>query len=335
MGQGAAIFGCADTALGPEERAFFKQSDPWGFILFARNVDTPDQLRRLTGDLRDAVGRNAPILIDQEGGRVARMRGPHWTEWLPPLDQVAANPANATRSMYLRYRLIAAELLAVGIDVNCAPCADVAHADTHPVLHNRCYGDDAATVTKVAKAVAAAHLDSGVLPVIKHMPGHGQATSDSHHDLPHVTAPADDLEQRDFAPFRALADLPMGMSAHIVFETFGETGPATTSPAMIHRIRDDIGFGGLLMTDDLSMNALSGTVAQRSRAALDAGIDVILHCNGDLAEMRSVAETAGEMTEIAQSRADAALQHRKPPAPIDIDEATAELNALLGVRLDG
>ena len=335
MGQGAAIFGCAGVALGPKERAFFKQSDPWGFILFARNVETPDQLSRLTGDLRDAVGRNAPILIDQEGGRVARMRGPHWTEWLPPLDQVAANPAEAERSMYLRYRLIAAELLAVGIDVNCAPCADVAHADTHPVLRNRCYGDTAATVTKIARAVADAHLDSGVLPVIKHIPGHGQATSDSHQDLPHVSAPAEMLEQRDFAPFRALADLPLGMSAHIVFETYGETGPATTSPSMIRRIREDIGFGGLLMTDDLSMNALSGTVAQRSTAALDAGIDIILHCNGDLDEMRSVAESAGKMSAAAQSRADAALQRRKPPAPIDIDEATAELNALLGVRVDG
>ncbi len=335
MGQGAYIFGCSGPVLEADEAAFFAEAQPWGFILFARNLQDPAQILRLTTDLRGAVGRDAPVLIDQEGGRVERMGAPHWSSWLPPLDQVAANPAAAEQSMYLRYRVIAAELLACGIDANCAPVCDVARADTHAVLRNRCYGTDANLVSRVARSVAQAHLDSGCLPVMKHMPGLGLASLDSHLDLPRVTTPEQQLSATDFAPFRALADLPIGMSAHIVFEALGEIGPATTSPAMIKRIRDQIGFDGLLMTDDLSMEALSGTVSDRTRAALAAGVDMILHCNGKLPEMEDIVAASGQMHSRAQARADRALAMRNHPDPVDIPAAKAELEALLKVNADG
>ena len=262
----ACIFGCEGKVLSPAERDFFAETAPWGFILFARNVETPDQLRRLTAQLRDAVGRDAPIFVDQEGGRVQRLRAPHWREWQPPLDTVEAAGPHAPRAMYLRARLIAAELRAVGIDGNCAPTVDIAGPLTHPFLRNRCYGSDLATVIAVARAVADGFLDGGVLPVMKHMPGHGRATMDTHLDLPRVTETPEALLRSDFAAFRALSDLPLGMTAHIVFSAYDDQ-PATCSAPMIRVIREDIGFGGLLMTDDLSMQALSGTLADRAAAA--------------------------------------------------------------------
>lgn len=335
MGQGAYIFGCSGPILESDEAAFFAEAQPWGFILFARNLRDPDQIRRLTSDLREAVGWTAPVLIDQEGGRVERMGAPHWSTWLPPLDQVAANPENAERSMYLRYRVIAAELLNCGIDVNCAPCCDVARPETHAVLRNRCYGTDSETVSRVARAVAQAHFDAGALPVMKHMPGLGLASLDSHLELPRTVLSEQELQMVDFAPFRALADLPMGMSAHLVFAALGETGPATTSPAMIERIRTEIEFDGLLMTDDLSMEALSGDFGERAKAALEAGIDMILHCNGKLPEMEDVVAAAGQMSLAAQNRANRALDARKSADPVDIPALKAELDVLLKAGADG
>lgn len=328
-GQGAYLFGCAGERLLPDEAAFFAAANPWGFILFARNIDNPEQLRRLTDDLRAAVGRNAVITIDQEGGRVERMTPPHWRHWLPPLDQVAANPAAAQRSMYIRSRIIADELHSVGIDSNCSPCADVATAQTHPFLRNRCYGEDADTVAKVARAVADGLLAGGVLPVLKHMPGHGRGTLDSHQELPRVVAKRAELDAVDFAAMRALNDLPLGMSAHIVYEDIDPSGPATTSLIMTEVIRDQIGFGGLLMTDDLSMQALEGDVRHRTQASLAAGMDMILHCNGALAEMDIIATQAGEFSDPAQKRADAALKSRKSPDNIDISALEAELASLM------
>lgn len=326
---GAYILGCEGLSLSPAERAFFRAADPWGFILFARNVQDPEQLKRLCGQLREAVGRNAMITIDQEGGRVQRMRAPHWREWLPPLDQMRiTGPQNAARAMYLRYRLIAAELLAVGIDSNCAPSADVACGQTHPFLLNRCYGDESTVVVGAAQAVSRGLLDGGVLPVLKHMPGHGRATVDSHKDLPRVNASAKTLREIDFAAFRALNDLPLAMTAHIVFEAFDDK-PATTSLIMQQMIRDEIGFGGLLMTDDISMEALSGTVAERSAAAIRAGCDTVLHCNGDLAEMERVAQAAGQMSLASALRAKAALALRRAPDGVDIAALEAEFGALV------
>jgi beta-N-acetylhexosaminidase len=329
-GAGAFFFGCAGPVLGRDEAAFFADANPFGFILFARNVETPDQIRRLTADLRAAVGRDAPILIDQEGGRVQRLGPPFWRQWQPPLDQVrAAGPADrAAEVMRLRYRIIAAELRDLGIDVNCAPTADVARPQTHPVLHNRCYGTDPETVAVIARAVSDGLLAGGVLPVLKHIPGHGAATADSHLELPHVDLPQDTLQAIDFAPFHALADLPFAMTAHVVYEAIDASAPATTSPGMIGLIRDRIGFSGFLMSDDISMHALSGAMDARCKAALAAGCDAILHCNGDMAEMQRVAASGGTLTAAAAARADAALALRQA-APCDPAALNAQWDALM------
>ncbi len=329
FGQGAAIFGCSGPILTKDEAAFFRDADPFGFILFARNVESPDQVRRLTDDLRASTGHDAPILVDQEGGRVQRLRSPHWREWLPPLDQVAQSGAQAPRGMGLRSRIIAHELRAVGIDANCAPCCDLASDNTHPFLRNRCYGSDPATVATIARAVAEAHLAGGVLPVMKHMPGHGRSTADTHHDLPTVTATPEDLDATDFAPFRALRDMPLAMTSHVVFAAFDADRPATQSPAMIDVIRNRIGFAGLLMTDDLNMQALSGTLAERAAAARVAGCDIALHCKGDLAEMQAVAAAAGRLDGESLRRAAAALAWRKAPDAVDIAALEDDLAQVL------
>lgn len=325
IGKGAAIFGCEGLTLTKAEAAFFRDYDPFGFIIFARNVDTPVQLRKLTEDLRSAVGRQAPILIDQEGGRVQRLRAPHWREWTPPLDAIAAAGGRAAEMMALRSKIMAAELLAVGIDANCAPLADIASAQTHPFLRNRCYGDTVETVTAIARAVAQAHLEMGVLPVLKHLPGHGRSQSDTHLELPTVTADRASLIQSDFVPFKALSDLPMAMTAHIIFAAYDAVNPATQSVEMLRVIREDIGFGGLLMTDDLNMQALHGDLASRTARAMAAGCDIALHCKGDLAQMQQVAAAAGAMNPAAQTRARAALAQRRAPKSVDI----AELEAMI------
>lgn len=328
IGRGAAIFGCAGATLGRDEAAFFRDYDPFGFIVFARNIETPDQLSSLTTALRDCVGRDAPILIDQEGGRVQRLRAPHWREWTPPLDFVTAAGNNAERALYLRYQLIARELATVGIDANCAPVADLITDATHPFLKNRCYGADPESVSLMCRAVAQGLLDGGCLPVIKHMPGHGRSQVDTHHDLPRVDASRQELIDHDFAPFKALNDLPMAMTAHLVFTAYDDL-PATQSPVMIDVIRAQIGFGGLLMTDDLNMQALSGDIATRTAAAMAAGCDIALHCKGDLAEMQQVAKAAGNMHDATRRRAEAALAWRKPSAKVDISTLEAELAGLM------
>lgn len=331
---GATILDAEGLRLTADEKAFFRDVRPFGFILFARNIDTPDQVRALCDDFRDAAGHDAMITIDQEGGRVQRLRAPLWREWLPPLDHIAAAGHAAKRAMFLRYRIIAQELHALGIDSNCAPMADIAFSDTHPFLRNRCYGTDAAEVAALARAAADAMLDGGVLPVLKHIPGHGRATSDSHYDLPHVTASADDLRDEDFAAFAALRDLPLGMTAHVVYDAFSNQ-PATLCHTTMALVREEIGFDGLIMTDDISMKALSGDLGDLSRAALAAGCDVILHCNGTLEERKAVAQASGEMTDAAQTRAEAALAARRTPTDIDIASLEAQLEALLGERGHG
>jgi len=332
---GAAILDADGLRLSAEEKALFRDTNPFGFILFSRNLQTPDQIRALCDDFRVAVGRNCPILIDQEGGRVQRLRAPLARDWLAPLDHVTRAGGGAHRAMYLRYRLIADELRRLGIDCNCAPQVDLAGPRTHPFLKNRCYGSDPDTVAQLGRAVADGLLDGGVLPVLKHMPGHGRATQDSHHDLPHVSADPEDLDDTDFAPFRALNDLPMGMTAHLVYEAL-DPKPATISPPMMGLIRDQIGFDGLVMTDDISMKALSGSLDSLTRAALDAGCDVVLHCNGTLQERSQVAAAAGEMNAPAQLRAETALAARRTPDALDISGAEAELRRLMnGQVYDG
>lgn len=323
---GATILGgIAGHVLTAGEAAFFREADPWGFILFGRNVADPDQLRRLTGDLRAAVGRDAVIMVDQEGGRVQRLRAPHWTSWTAPLTAAAAGP-EATR---LRYRIIGAELASVGIDGDCAPGLDLLGETTHPFLRDRCFSDDPAAVAAHGRACADGLLAAGVLPVIKHLPGHGRANADTHLNLPRVDAPLEELDRTDFAPFRALADLPIAMTAHIIFTALDPDRPATASPDVIAAIRQRIGFDGLLTTDDITMEALSGTHAERAAAAIAAGCDLAMHCNGDVAAMTPVVEAAGRMTPAAAARADRALGWRRPPAEaVDLAALREELAAL-------
>ena len=323
---GAFTLGCEGPELDAEEAAFLRDADPWGFILFARNVDTPERLRALTSDLREAVGRDAPILIDQEGGRVQRMGPPHWRAWPPPLDQMQA-ARDPVRAMRLRATLIAAELRAAGIDVNCTPTADIARPETHPFLRNRCYGEDVETVAAHARANAQGCLDGGVLPIVKHMPGHGRGVVDSHLGLPRVGASAEDLRAADFEVFRRLSDLPMGMSAHVVYEALDDARPGTVSPAVIGEIRGAIGFDGLLMTDDISMGALPGGMAERCEAALAAGCDIVLHCHADRADAEVVAATCPALAGSSLARAERALAMRTAPPALDIAGLAAELAA--------
>lgn len=335
---GATILDAEGLRLTAEEMALFRDTNPFGFILFARNIDSADQIRALCDDFRNAVGRDCPITIDQEGGRVQRLRPPLARQWLAPLDHVERSRAIAqpsdhlravSRAMYLRYRLIADELRGLGIDSNCAPMVDLAGDDTHPFLKNRCYGSDVQMVAEIGRATAQGLLDGGVLPVLKHIPGHGRATADSHHDLPHVGTDVTTLDSTDFDAFRRLNDLPMGMTAHLVYDAIDPI-PATLSPVMMRLIRDQIGFDGLIMTDDISMKALKGAPADMARASLDAGCDVALYCNGPIAERSAVAQAAGEMTEAAQTRAERALAARHTPVELDIDAAEEELSALMG-----
>ncbi|WP_136441577.1 glycoside hydrolase family 3 N-terminal domain-containing protein [Pacificoceanicola onchidii] len=327
MSFGAAILGCAGERLTAEEKRLYRDTNPFGFILFTRNLSDADQIRALTAEMRESVGRNAPVFIDQEGGRVQRMRAPLVRDWLPPLDDVARFGADAETAMYLRYAIISRELLALGIDGNCSPALDVARPDTHAVLRNRLLGDNPRDVVRLGKAVALAHMDQGVLPVIKHMPGHGLGTLDSHLELPRVAAGRDVLDKIDFEVFAQFNQSPLGMTCHLVFDEI-DPRPATLSPVMIDLIRSQIGFEGFLMTDDISMEALSGTIPERGSAALAAGCDAVLHCNGDLAEMQALMARIGPMSEAAQTRAEQALNHRKARNPVDIETLTAEFEAL-------
>lgn len=327
---GAAIFGCEGLRLSSEEKDFFSQVSPFGFILFARNIDTGEQIKALCDDLRGAVGWDAPIFIDQEGGRVQRLRAPLVTDWLPPLDDVARYGANAVLAMRLRSQIIGLEQRAFGIDGNCAPMLDVARATTHPFLRNRCYGESVELVTQIGLAVQQGLMDAGVLPVIKHLPGHGLAQLDSHLELPRISGPKASLDHVDFAAFKPFANAPLGMTAHLVFEEI-DPQPATISETMIRLIRDEIGFGGLLMTDDIGMEALSGGPGDRAGASLDAGCDVVLHCNGKMPEMQAVAAELTELQGAARKRADLALASRQSPLSEDIaalHDALAEVTPL-------
>lgn len=328
----ALVLGSAGTALSSDERAFFRDADPLGFILFKRNVDHPDQVRALVADLRDAVGRHAPILIDQEGGRVARLRGVHWPE-LPAARIVGNLPdPQAARAAWLHGRLLAATLSDLGIDVDCAPVADVPVPGAHDVIGDRAFAMDPARVALLAGEQAAGLLSGGVMPVVKHVPGHGRAFADSHKELPIVTNTHAELERWDFAPFRSLAHLPAAMAAHVVFTALDPDCPASVSPTVIADIiRGHIGFDGVLFSDDLSMQALSGTVGQRAAAVLAAGCDIALHCNGQMDEMLDVVTHARPMDVDAMRRWAVAVDAVQTADPVDIPALRAELDRLLSV----
>ncbi len=334
MAFGAYIFGCKGQYPDREELGFFADADPFGFILFSRNVESPGQIRRLACELREAVGRNAPILIDQEGGRVQRLRPPYWREWPPPLEQCEGLSADAAaRAMWIRYRRISDELRDCGINANCVPMADIATEDTHPIIRNRCYAYDAARVSRLAQAAADGTASGSVLPVLKHIPGHGRPSGDSHVELPTTAATLEELESADFRPFSDLADLPLGMTAHVVYESIDRDRPATQSPCVIEIVRERIGFAGLLMTDDISMSALAGSIEERCEASLSAGCDLVLHCNGDLNEMKSVAHSSGALAESAQEKAECAIDAVSSPCQsLDASELDAEFDLILRTK---
>lgn len=320
--------------MSGEERRFFAEADPFGFILFARNIESPDQVRGLTAALRDTVGRDAPILIDQEGGRVRRLRPPRWREapaMRPFGDLHGRNPEGAVQALRLNTLLMALELRGLGVDVDCAPVLDVPVAGAHDIIGDRAFSLAPQVVAALGRVVVDAFLEGGVYPVIKHIPGHGRAMADSHFDLPVVDASRAELEACDFVPFKALADAPFAMTAHIVYTALDAFRPATTSTAVVGEIiRGALGFDGLLMTDDLSMKALTGRFEDRAKASLEAGCDLLLHCNGDMAEMRAVMDGCRPLDAAAQARWQRVQAMRAAvPPELDVAEAEADLARLL------
>jgi beta-N-acetylhexosaminidase len=324
------ICGCAGLALDAEERAFFRREDPWGLILFRRNVADRGQVGALTRAFRECVGRaDAPVMIDQEGGRVQRMGPPRWRAY-PAAAAIEARlePLRAEAAARLVARLIARDLAEVGVTVDCAPVLDVAEPGTHAAIRTRAFSHRPERVAAMGRAVAQGLLAGGVAPVVKHMPGHGRARVDSHHELPVVTATRDELK-RDFAPFAALKDLPMAMSAHVVYAAIDPHHLATGSSIVVAEImRGEIGFDGLIMSDDVSMNALQGSYEQRAAAIIEAGLDIVLHCNGELEQARAVASAAPVLSGPSLRRARAAVAALAPPEPFDADEGEREFAAL-------
>ncbi len=308
----ACILGCASTSLGAEEQRFFRDADPFGFIVFARNCRDRDQLRRLTGELRDAVGREAPILVDEEGGRVQRMKPPCWRNSPAPGrfgEIYGRDPQAALDLARINARLIADDLFEVGIDVNCAPLLDLREPNGHVVIGDRAFSSETAIVVDLAKAWIAGLNEGGVIPVVKHMPGHGRSRVDSHDALPVVDTSLAELEARDFVPFRALRDAPAGMTGHLLFEAIDPEQPSTLSAKLIREvIRQSIGFDGLLMSDDVSMSALEGTIGERAARSIAAGCDIALHCNGEMPEMLQVVDRVPDLSGEALRRAAAIVK---------------------------
>ncbi|MHA1536323.1 MAG: beta-N-acetylhexosaminidase [Alphaproteobacteria bacterium] len=330
------IFGLSGPSLSDEERRFFARSAPLGFILFARNCQDPDQLRALVDALRETIGReDAPVLIDQEGGRVARLGPPHWRRSPPaaPFGALAARDfERAERAVRLNAGIIAFELAALGIDVDCAPVLDVPVAGSHEIIGDRAFSSDPDLVARLGRAAMEGFLDAGVIPVIKHIPGHGRAGVDSHRELPVVDTPLDELRRTDFAPFAALADAPWAMSAHVVYRAIDPGQPASVSAKVIEEIiRGEIGFDGVLVSDDLGMEALSGDFAERAGAALAAGCDVALHCSGVMAEMREVDAALGEIGGVTRARLERARGMLRQPGDVDLCAMVSQLADLMAV----
>ena len=338
MTRHAVILGCLGTTLSAEETAFFRDVRPWGFVLFRRNIETPDQVRALTAALRATVDDpDTPILIDQEGGRVQRLGPPHWRKYPPgrAYGTLTTNDPLVRREVTrLGARLLAHDLSALGINVDCVPVLDVPVPGAHDIIGDRAYGETVAEVATLGRAAAEGLIAGGVLPIIKHMPGHGRSMADSHENLPVVEASRAELEAVDFEPFRILSDMPMAMSAHVVYTAVDPRNPATTSRTAIRDvIRGSIGFDGLLMTDDLSMKALQGDFEARARKALAAGCDMILHCNGKMDEMKPVVAGTKVLAGKAKRRADAALARlARSPEPFDVEAALARFDAAFDGR---
>jgi beta-N-acetylhexosaminidase len=330
----AIIFGCAGTTLSVEERRFFAETDPYGFILFKRNVVDPGQVAALVEELRASVDRaDAPVLIDQEGGRVARLSPPHWLA-LPPARSIGllaerdrGAGLSAARAIG---RVIGAMLSELGIDVACTPVTDLLLPETHAVIGDRAFSAGPALVGALAAAVSAGLRDAGVTPIVKHIPGHGRATADSHLALPRISADRDTLETTDFAAFRAVADTPWAMVAHCVYTAIDPDRPASISPAAISVIRDRIGFDGVLIADDIGMKALQGALADNAAATLAAGCDLTLHCSGNLLEMEEIAAAVERLTEAAMKRlAAGSVWMQEGRAGFDVAAERALLSGLM------
>ncbi len=330
----AFITGCNALQLTDEERAFIKKNQPWGLILFKRNIDNPAQVIQLTEDFREIVEReNAPVLIDQEGGRVQRMGPPHWPKY-PPAATLGNLPVSIqTRASLVcdSARLMAEDLRACGINVDCMPVLDVPAPGGHDVIGDRAYGKDAATVTSLGRAACEGLLGGRVLPVIKHLPGHGRAGADSHLELPVVTASLADLTASDFAPFLGLNTMPLAMSAHVVYTAIDPDHPATTSKKVVRDyMRGHIGFDGLIMSDDLAMKALKGSFHEKTEALFSAGLDMALYCHFDAASAQEVAEASPVLDGKRAERALRALKMIEgKPDPFDRDAAWARLQGVL------
>jgi beta-N-acetylhexosaminidase len=332
----AVIFGCSGTALSSEEQSFFADSDPLGFILFQRNCENPEQVRALVASLRETVHRpDAPILIDQEGGRVQRLKPPHWRD-VPAAARFAdlfdVDSLRALEAVHLNSRLIAHELSELGISINCAPVLDLPQPGADLIIGDRAYGSDPAKIATLATAACKGFLAGCVLPVVKHIPGHGRANVDSHKALPFVDVDMDTMVASDFAPFKDLSAMPWAMTAHVLYKEMDKDKPATMSTKVINMIRNDIGFDGVLLSDDLSMQALDGSLKYRAAGALAAGCDVVLHCNGDMVEMLQVASGGVPLSNQAIKRIERAenmrLQNR---APFDgaFSDAVQRLDAMM------
>lgn len=334
---GAVIFGCSGPRLTDEEQRFFEDANPLGLILFDYNCETPDQIAALTASFREVVDRaDAPVLIDQEGGRVARLKAPHWRH--PPPMSVFAEAAKAdmtlaSQAARLNARLIGRDLRALGITVDCAPVLDVPVPGADDIIGDRALGNDVDTIAALGRAVCDGLLDEGVLPVVKHMPGHGRARADSHKDLPTVDEPLDILEKSDFATFRLLNDMPWAMTAHIVFSAIDTNRPATVSAQVIDEIiRGTIGFQGVVVSDDIGMEALSGTPAERAKAVIEAGCDAVLECWGKLDIMREIADVIPPLTTAAAARiaqAEATRIRCEQAAPTVAGDMLAEFDRLM------
>jgi len=332
----AFVSGCAGPHLTDDEIAFFRDEQPWGLILFARNIETPDQVRHLTAAFRDTVGRSdAPVLVDQEGGRVQRLKPPHWRKYPAPKlfgDLFERDQSAGRKAAWLGARLIAEDLRLVGITIDALPCLDVRFKETVDAIGDRAISSDPQTVATLGRAMVEGALAGGVLPVIKHIPGHGRAMVDSHLELPRVEADHSSLESVDFRPFKALSDVSLGMTAHIVYEGIDAETAGTQSARVIGNIiREEIGFDGCLMSDDISMKALGGSFEERSRRIIEAGCDIVLHCNGDMEEMRAVAAGVPDLSGLARDRCDRALNGLQQPEPdFDAQSAWEEFCGLTG-----
>lgn len=335
----AFVSGCAGVTLTQDEIAFFREADPWGLILFARNVDSQDQLHALTSAFREAVGRaDAPVLVDQEGGRVQRMKPPNWPKYPAPKlygDLFQSDPGKGERAAWLGARLIASDLIEVGITIDCLPCLDVRFPDTVDAIGDRSFSGDPDVVTRLGQAMIDGAVAGGVLPVIKHIPGHGRAQVDSHLELPRVDADIAALKSVDFRPFKALSGVSLGMTAHIIYTEIDPETAGTQSAKVIQDvIRREIGFEGCLMSDDISMKALGGDYVERSRKIIAAGCDIVLHCNGEMSEMIAVAEAVPDLAGVSAQRCATALDGLKPPEPgFDLAAARDEFRDITGLTM--